>query len=622
MALFVHLLRILMLFLNIYDSYKTLRLPPPSSRNEGRPSQRALIQRKRDMKGCLAVWIVWMCIFMYEGYVEGLVSLFVPFYDEIKSLGLLFLIMTRAKGAEPIFLNFIRPLVKPYSPTIDLVLDLSRMFGDILFVVLAIPTEYVHVWYKKYVSRSDNSLYSETDSNPTTTTPLTGPVPNNPSRVAENGRHDHRPVRFSEKKRSHRKPSDDSDHQPSRSRTRVDQVGQRAQARIHLDPHQIWYPPPSSYTDEEDAREAAVSASQPPSSIDETRGLLGEGSQEQKTFDEWRQYPAFPSAYPPTPMAVSTVSLPKNSTAATYVANSLMLAEIPEEALQQDFSKSLLPPRKPLDPGFVKGLSDEIETPGVRYDCLESMSVDSFSEDEDSFNTTFQTPMRPLPATRSILPIDRGISVASSVATQSTALTSNTRNSLETQSSIDSLSSDDISMSDFPPVLGKKRSLPLDVLDSNTTSQIISRRNGTREVVGDNAASQRVSGMSQIQVDIIGGDTEPTLSTRGGIDDQKPKSPKRRKVSPTKRKILVTRPRVARHAPVPTKCAIPKPIKVPTSSRDVPGRSTKHCTDRVVASNASRTKSSFSIDEAAKKTARPTSQSVVKENRGKSRQLP
>lgn len=38
-----------------------------------------------------------VCIITYEGYVEGLVSLLVPFYDEIKSLGLLFLIMTRAR---------------------------------------------------------------------------------------------------------------------------------------------------------------------------------------------------------------------------------------------------------------------------------------------------------------------------------------------------------------------------------------------------------------------------------------------------------------------------------------------------------------------------------------------
>jgi len=60
MPLVVPALRLLMLFLNVYDSYKTLRLPPPSRRNGGQPSQRALSQRKRDMKGCLAVWIVWV----------------------------------------------------------------------------------------------------------------------------------------------------------------------------------------------------------------------------------------------------------------------------------------------------------------------------------------------------------------------------------------------------------------------------------------------------------------------------------------------------------------------------------------------------------------------------------
>jgi hypothetical protein len=60
MPLFVPILRLLMLFLNVYDSYKTLKEPQPSSRNGGRPSIRAMSQRKRDMKGCLAVWIVWV----------------------------------------------------------------------------------------------------------------------------------------------------------------------------------------------------------------------------------------------------------------------------------------------------------------------------------------------------------------------------------------------------------------------------------------------------------------------------------------------------------------------------------------------------------------------------------
>lgn len=491
------------------------------------------------------------------------------------------------------------------------------MFGDILFVVLAIPTEYVYTWYTKFVSCSSNSLCSETENNPAITTRATRPVPSL-TRVAENGRPDHQPVCFPKKRGSDRTPLGSSDHQPSRSHTRVDKVGQRARTRTHLDPHQIWYPPPSLYSDEEDAREAPGSNSQPPSSIGETRGLFSERLQEQKTLDEWGQYPAFPSAYPPTPTVVSTASLPSHS-AAARIANSMILAEISEETLQQDFSKSLLPPQKPFEPGFVKGLSDEIKTPGVHYDRLESMSVDSYSGDEDSFDTTLQTPMPPLRTTRSAFPIDREISVASSVATQSTALTTNTRNSLETQSSLESLSSDGISMSDLPSVLGKKRSLPLDVLDFNTTSQIMSGRNGTSEVLGDNAASQLpVNGISRTQIDIIDEDTEST----DNIDDRKPKLPKRLKVSQTpKHKILVTRPRVGRHVPAPTKGAIPKPVKVPTS-RDVPGRSTKHRTDSSVPSDVSRTKSLISIDKAAKKTARSSTENVVKENRGKPRQLP
>jgi len=113
MPLFVPILRLLMLFLNVYDSYKTLKEPQSSSRNGGRPSVRAMSQRKRDMKGCLAVWVVWVrfncqidrliltrtqaVLSIYERLLESVISLFIPFYDEFKSLALLFLILTRAR---------------------------------------------------------------------------------------------------------------------------------------------------------------------------------------------------------------------------------------------------------------------------------------------------------------------------------------------------------------------------------------------------------------------------------------------------------------------------------------------------------------------------------------------
>ena len=45
MPLFVPILRLLMLFLNIYDSYKTLKDPVSSSRNAGRPTVWAISQR-------------------------------------------------------------------------------------------------------------------------------------------------------------------------------------------------------------------------------------------------------------------------------------------------------------------------------------------------------------------------------------------------------------------------------------------------------------------------------------------------------------------------------------------------------------------------------------------------
>ncbi|KAG6854454.1 hypothetical protein C0991_006533 [Blastosporella zonata] len=600
-----------MLFLNIYESYKTLRKPPPSSRSGGRPSQRALTQRKRDMKGCLAVWIVWTCIITYEGYVEGLISLFVPFYDEFKSLALLFLIMTRARGAEPIFLNIIRPLVKPYSPTIDLLLDLARMVGDISFAVLAIPTEFVHACYKKSIFFHDRSPYSEADGSQGTTTPNSDA----PSlkRAAEEIKPSKPPVFFPKKTSSDRPPSE-TNRRPPRTRTQVDQVGQRAQANTQSgSSYQIWYPPPSSYSDDEDAREI------PDPDIASSNAML-----EQKALDEWRQYPAFPSAYPPTPLVVSSAALPSTSAAPRmpHLANSLMLSEILEDIPQQDFSKSLLPPRRPLNPGFVGDLSDDLQIPGVPSTRLESMSVDSDSEDddeEDIFNTTLQTPIPPLRATRSgiipALPINREISMASSVGSRSTALTTNPHESpLRTHSSSESLSSDALSMSDLSSVLGK-RPLPLDALDVNSNSQLTS---GSRPRVPPRAARRiPIAATSRVEIDLVGEDTQSTFSTTESIDDRKPAHPKRRKVSQTPKRAAAPaiRPRIARYATAPTKALAPKPLKVPPPSSRAPAPSTGSATRRTessVSSDATRSSSLNGAANAGKTTKVNNAKSVVK----------
>ena len=60
MPLVVPVLRLAYVFLNVFETFKTLRLPPPSARNGGQPSARAMSARKRAMKGCMTVWLVWV----------------------------------------------------------------------------------------------------------------------------------------------------------------------------------------------------------------------------------------------------------------------------------------------------------------------------------------------------------------------------------------------------------------------------------------------------------------------------------------------------------------------------------------------------------------------------------
>ncbi|KAH7931329.1 hypothetical protein BV22DRAFT_966050, partial [Leucogyrophana mollusca] len=147
MPLVVPALRLFMLFLNVYETFKTLKIPPGSVRRGGKPSIRALTQRKRDLKGCLAIWVVWCCFAAYEKTFDGIIGLITPFYSEIKSVVILFLLLTRARGAEPLFLHVIRPLIKPYTATLDSLLDLARLIGDFLFALSQVPVDYTRAWW-------------------------------------------------------------------------------------------------------------------------------------------------------------------------------------------------------------------------------------------------------------------------------------------------------------------------------------------------------------------------------------------------------------------------------------------------------------------------------------------
>ncbi|RDB19929.1 hypothetical protein Hypma_012948 [Hypsizygus marmoreus] len=626
MPLVVPILRLVMLFFNMYESYKTLKTPPPSTRNGGRPSQRALTQRKRDMKGCLAVWIVWCCFITYERMVEALVSIFIPFYDELKSLALLFLILTRARGAEPIFLHIIRPLLKPYTPTLDMLLDLFCMVGDILFVIVSLPIHFVVMWWRNSVFYSDEVLDSETEApeeRPTTPTYASIAV----LEVTAVATRESLPLQFPRKVSSDKRQSDQNGR-PSGKRSREpsetkhsaqeDDIG----SRLHLNGipsdqrvHEVWYPPPTSYSDTEEEQPSGLPRSDPPDEI-----------------DEWRRYPAFPSAYPPTPIVPSLSTLPTtthtNSTYYQETRNTLVLSCIGEDMPQQDFKGSLLPPRKPLNPGFVGGSSDEFSITGVQNNYLNGMSVDSDSADadeEDEFNITLGTPLAPAHLTTSYLgasvPLKREVSKASSAASQSTALTTaGGGSSLRTQSSSDSLSSGAVSISDFSSVLGRKRPLPLDsTVDVKARVRIVERASNTatsRTLSGAKAPlryrnTSRTRMSTRLKTTQSHSDTveeeEDTASisssTRGdddSVSDRKPAYPKRRKVLMTPSRVVnptrPVRPRVTRYASVPKRTQQAK-LSIPSTA---PSRSSTRLHGRL---NERPTNSALPLTEASQSSS-------------------
>ncbi|KAG8920634.1 hypothetical protein FRC01_000662 [Tulasnella sp. 417] len=132
------LLRLTLLAVNVLDTFKILR--PPKPRKGGtEPSARALAVRKRGMKGILCVWIVTACWLSVESISDRTVIYLTPFYNEIKTLCFMFLIFSRAAGAEPILLKVIRPLLRPYIQTIDSVLELLFMVAAFVLDLVFVP---------------------------------------------------------------------------------------------------------------------------------------------------------------------------------------------------------------------------------------------------------------------------------------------------------------------------------------------------------------------------------------------------------------------------------------------------------------------------------------------------
>jgi hypothetical protein len=199
--------------------------------------------------------------------------------------------------------------------------------------------------------------------------------------------------------------------------------------------HQIWYPPPSSHEDP-DEDQADNPANVPPIAMPEP-GIPSIGT------DDWRTYPPFPSAYPPTPVGPPQISMPEPIHPSQFgvIHEEGARATVPNndqtDGARQGFGRSLLPPREPSNPGSDGDLSDENENPGVQIQEIRYVTSSDSDEDmedyeteEDSFDITFRTPqhrriLRAVPMGREVsnVSIVTEATVASSAPSETTGLT-------------------------------------------------------------------------------------------------------------------------------------------------------------------------------------------------------
>ncbi|KAL5487693.1 hypothetical protein ACEPAI_5801 [Sanghuangporus weigelae] len=315
MAVVVPALRLYLLFLNVFETFKTLK-PPRRSPRTGEQTPRAISQRKRDMKGCIAIWLVWCSCAVLEGMADTTVGLVMPFYNEIKGILYLFQIITRARGAEPIYLHVMRPLVKPYVATLDYALELVHMLGDFITLLISIPFGFIINWWRPSVSAPETSSQaSESES-----------AASSPEPQVERHEHERKPARQASndngvgtRTRGIRQASDgatgrNSTAGPSRI-ARPNGIPQSKSDVTINQKHKIWRPPANTGLEQDEYDEwpssrrvmsdsaastvaASTGSSTPPVS---TPSEFGEINMIVEEVEEWRQYPPFPSAYPTTP---------------------------------------------------------------------------------------------------------------------------------------------------------------------------------------------------------------------------------------------------------------------------------------------------------------------------------
>ncbi|GAA5865362.1 hypothetical protein JCM1840_001543 [Sporobolomyces johnsonii] len=139
-------LKLLILFLNILNSHKALRPAPTSARqhrSKSRDGQDAEVtrpkrassaekaRRKRIKEGTID-WVIWVCFCLAEKLTDRLMG-WIPFYSVSKVFALVMLILWRGAGSQILYDKLVRPTVKPWEGTLDLI---GFILGEVLDIAL------------------------------------------------------------------------------------------------------------------------------------------------------------------------------------------------------------------------------------------------------------------------------------------------------------------------------------------------------------------------------------------------------------------------------------------------------------------------------------------------------
>ena len=237
-------------------------------------------------------------------------------------------------------------MIKPHTQTLDTLLETTHLFGDFLAVLISWPVQIVYAWYQGLTftfpwssSATDEDLQS---------------VSSDESRPQS---------RLKQRPQAH-----------IRRRSAVSAVTGGVQDPVDgFGGHQIWYPPPPAYEEEDHSQVRPPQLPVP--------SLVPGPYLNTRSPDEWRKYPDFPAAYPlspvldpvPPPGFRIVAPVPKRPSDVIDIDNMSSSGqddgdEVANNETRSGFHRSLLSSRELLNPNSAARLSDKFPTHGVQIE--------------------------------------------------------------------------------------------------------------------------------------------------------------------------------------------------------------------------------------------------------------